>query len=114
MIVDLILDRKDGVPYNAKKFYNYCREETSIFKYYIGEKITLAMDYGTNEDVQEALCAYILDQNYSPDICDYIRSVNWLREEKLNPMCYRCKTRDRKMCRGTAEMVWTGCAMKEN
>ena len=30
MIVDRILDRKDGEPYDAKDFYNYCMEEQRI------------------------------------------------------------------------------------
>lgn len=78
MIVDRILDRKDGEPYNAKNFYNYCMKEMAVFGYYIGGEITRAMDSRTNADVQEALCKYILEQDYNPEICDYIRSVDWL------------------------------------
>ena len=112
MIVDMILDRKDGTPYNAKAFYNYCMEEWSIFKYYIGEEITRAMDAGDNERTQAALCKYIEEQGYNPEICSYINGKNWIEDDKLNPMCEGCKCRDRadtqgRICRGTTEQVWS-------
>ena len=117
MIVDMILDRKDGTPYNAKAFYNYCMEEWSIFKYYIGEEITRAMDAGDNERTQAALCKYIEEQGYNPEICSYINGKNWIEDDKLNPMCEGCKCRDRadtqgRICRGTTEQVWTGCVYR--
>ena len=116
MIVDMILDRKDGTPYSAKDFYNYCMEESMIFGYYIGGEIRRAMDRRKNADVQEALCKYILEQDYNPDICDYIRSVDWLDGlEKLNSICWRCKRLGRAEdgCPGTTEQVWTGCVYRE-
>lgn len=58
MIVDRILDRKDGEPYNASDFYNYCLKEMKVFGCcYTGGGITRAMDSGINADVQEALPA---------------------------------------------------------
>lgn len=72
MIVDMILDRKDGTPYNAKAFYDYCMEEQTVFGYYIGGEIATAMDIKRNEQVQAALCKYIMEQGYNPEICDYI------------------------------------------
>ena len=77
MIIDLILDRKDGCGYNAKEFYNEIMEYSTIFDG-IGDKITFAMDYGTEKDVQKALCNYIIDNEYNPNICDFINSKNWL------------------------------------
>ena len=105
MIVDRILDRKDGEPYDAKDFYNYCMEEQRIFGYYIGGEITRAMNARNN-----------LEQDYNPDICDYIRSVDWLGGlEKLNSICWRCKRLGRAVdgCPGTTEQVWTGCVYRE-
>lgn len=96
MIVDRILDRKDGTRYNAREFYHYC----------LGY-----MDGGTNADVQEALCRYIVEQQYNPDICEFIRSKNWIEDDPLNPMCADCK-RLGVNCDGTLEMSWTGCAGK--
>lgn len=84
MIIDLILDRKDdntvrsdsmgqSVPYNAHTFY------LNVMNYgEVGYGIARAMDEGTEEDVKQALCQYIKDQNYNTDICDYVNSVRWL------------------------------------
>lgn len=94
MIIDCILDRKDNdrdiaagythvrngytgelipLAYNPHNFYR------SVLAYGdIGDDITAAMDYGTETDVQNALCGYILENGYNPEICEYIRSVNWL------------------------------------
>lgn len=73
MIVDLILDRKDGEEYTPEQFYR------DVFDYgEIGWNITRAMDEGTEQDVKKALCQYIMDNNYSCDIATYIDSVDWL------------------------------------
>lgn len=74
MIIDLILDRKDGRDYNVKKFYNDVTKYGSI-----GIDIASALDGGTNEDVQKALCTYIKNNDYNADICTYIESVDWLQ-----------------------------------
>jgi len=86
MIIDEILDRKcaeeegDFEWYNPHDFYMYCMEESGIFDG-IGDAITRAMDFGTENDVRNAICNYIIDQNYNPDICKYVRSVQWIFEE---------------------------------
>lgn len=104
MIIDLILDRKEGTPYEPKTFYNSCMGYDDI-----ADEITRAMDVGTEEDIKEALCAYIDNQSYNPEIKNYIRSVKWLEAENLlNPMCHSCG-RCGKDCHGTTEMVWTEC-----
>ena len=74
MIVDMILDRKDGVPYDAMEFY------LSMLSYggYYGDRISRAMDYGTEIQVKHALCEYIDGADYNPNIKDYINSVNWI------------------------------------
>lgn len=79
MIIDCILDRKDDEnfygydKYNAKEFYLH------ILAYgMIGGEITRAMDYGDEKDVKSALCRYIIDNEYNPEICNYICSKNWL------------------------------------
>lgn len=106
MIIDLILDRKDGIPYNAKKFYNDCMEYGEI-----SHEITRAMDVGTEENVINELCKYIDEQDYNPEIKKYIQSVKWLESEKLNPMCETCEKCGND-CHGTTEKVWTGCVYK--
>lgn len=80
MIIDLILDRKDGVKYSAREFYYRVMEYETIFKFEnsIERSISRALDYGTNKDVQKALCAYIDSQGYNAQIKDYINSVDWI------------------------------------
>ena len=73
MIIDLILDRKDGDDYSPRDFYFNVMEYGEP-----GYGITRAMDRGTNRDVQKALADYILDNEYNPALCGYVFSVDWL------------------------------------
>ena len=73
MIIDLILDRKDGIEYNAHNFYNDCVAYGEV-----GHGITYAMDYGSEEDVKAALKQYLVDNDYNLEIGKYIDSVEWL------------------------------------
>lgn len=107
MIIDKILDRKDleaaiaaegctieeyqewyeslteseqdmqDTPYDTRDFYNYVHEEWSAIG--VGADILTAMDGGSEEDVKRALCKYILENDYNPQICDYINQVEWLK-----------------------------------
>lgn len=77
MIIDLILDRKDGYDYSVAEFYNELQEYGTIFND-IAWDIARAMDEGTEEDVKKELCRYVIEQGYNPQICEYINSVNWL------------------------------------
>lgn len=79
MIIDLILDRKDGGHYDAGKFYFGVMDYRNTFPT-LSDPITLAMDYGTEEDVRKELCLYIDKCHYNAEIKDYINSVNWLKE----------------------------------
>ena len=63
MIIDLILDRKNGTHYNAKEFYYNVLEYENIFEF--PHDISISLDYGNNTDVQKALCKYIDDNNYN-------------------------------------------------
>ena len=73
MIIDLILDRKDGDAYTPKQFYCDVMSYGSI-----GNYISIAMDNKEEKDVKHSLCDYIIRNGYSLDITDYIFSVNWL------------------------------------
>lgn len=88
MIIDEILDRKDWEEegydvYNAHDFYTNCMISSTHFNG-IGDEITYAMDYLENKDVQEAICHYIINNEYNPQICDYVRSKNWIENGKYN------------------------------
>lgn len=76
MIIDAILDVKDGCGYDARKFYNYVSESESFF--FSDWPISRAMDGGTNEDVQRELCAYIDANGYNPEIKLFINKFNWI------------------------------------
>ena len=76
MIIDEILDRKDGGTYDAKDFCSFVMEEESIWD--LPRDISRALDSGENEDVQKALCNYIIEQGYNPAICDFVKSQVWI------------------------------------
>lgn len=81
MIIDLILDRRDGVPYDdAFEKCAYLYEEAQIFHF---DELAQALDGGTESDVRNALCRYVDANGYGhiPGIKEYIRSVRWLPEE---------------------------------
>lgn len=59
MIIDSILDRKNGRHYSAHDFYNEVRKYERLGVWTHGEDISIAMDYGDNKDVQRVLCQYI-------------------------------------------------------
>ncbi len=82
MIIDKILDRKDGQPYNAGKFYRDCRAYGDI-----GNDIVNALDSGTEEQVKSALCAYVIENEYRPAICNYINRVTWLTDDVARVPC---------------------------
>lgn len=73
MIIDLILDRKDGYNYNPKVFYHRVAEYGEI-----GSEIAEALDNGEEENVKSALRRYIHTNGYDMDIKNYINGVNWL------------------------------------
>lgn len=76
MIIDLILERKEGAPYADGSFYSEVAEYCELWPEY--SYILTAMDEGTEQIVKFSLCRYILENDYNPAICDYINSVNWL------------------------------------
>lgn len=75
MVVDLILDRKDGLEYDPEQFYRDAMQYGEV-----ADEITRALDSGTEADVKKALCKYIKDNKYNPSICDYINSVSWIEQ----------------------------------
>lgn len=78
MIIDLICDRLDGVPYKPGKFYRdvlgYMRTSKAD-----ASRITMAMDYGDERDVKYALHRYCADNEYGGSAADrFIDKVDWL------------------------------------
>ena len=80
MIIDLILDRKDGKEYDPKEFYCDVLKHEHFFGNYA---ISRAMDYGKEKDVRKALCDYITRNGYNKDICKWVKSVKWLEPDNV-------------------------------
>lgn len=84
MIIDLILDRKDNEEatgrdtYNAGDFYREVMMYESVFE--MPREISRTMDYGTENDVRRALCDYIDENDYNPEIKKYINSKLWIEQ----------------------------------
>lgn len=77
MIIDLILDRKDGEKYTPKDFYLQILDYSEVFPE-LANPISYAMNKGDEQNVKNALCDYVVKCSYNPNICDYINSVEWL------------------------------------
>jgi hypothetical protein len=77
MIIDCILDAVDFDEYSAKEFYDY------LTGYYSrsneSDAIANALDSGTNEDIQEAICQYIDANGFNSDIKIKVKSFDWLK-----------------------------------
>lgn len=76
MIIDLILDRKDGKEYNAKQFYNRVMEYENDMNSFA---ISTALDSGNEKDIRKMLCIYITRNGYNPEICNFINELNWIQ-----------------------------------
>lgn len=85
MIIDLILDRQDGIPYDPKKFYE------GVMGYWhtlgTGQGIADAMDGGEEEDVKKEIREYLVENGYvvpgnenkyADELITWINSVNWI------------------------------------
>ena len=75
MIIDIILDRKDGaISYDASKhlkaIYDYATDAHM-------SDIAAAIDGGTEDDVKAALMCYISTCGYPLELLDYIAGVRW-------------------------------------
>lgn len=70
MIVDWILDRKDGEPYNAQEFYRYALEGDY-------ESIARALESNNEDEIRKALKEYLDGNMFNPQIKEYIDSVSW-------------------------------------
>lgn len=79
MIIDLILDRKEGKTYYPIDFYRAVREYENNFD--ITTEISRAMDYHSDKHIKNALSEYIKTNGYNEDLIDYVNSKGWLECE---------------------------------
>lgn len=77
MVIDLILNRRDGELYGDA--YHPCKFYREVTEYGF-DYIARAMDCGEEIDVKKALCRYIDEEGYNPNVKRYINRVNWLEE----------------------------------
>lgn len=75
MIIDVILDRKDGaISYDAqthlRAIYDYATDAGMT-------ELATAVDGGTEDDVKAALMCYISTCGYPLELLDYIARVRW-------------------------------------
>lgn len=97
MIIDAILDRKDAEQYgdfnyDPRKFYHYINQWAADgMKDAI--RIAHAMDELEERDVKDALCLYIIHQEYNLQIIDYVNSRVWLTKTTRKPRKFLIKSR---------------------
>lgn len=80
MIIDLILDRKGGVKYEANSFYLELMQYRETWPA-ICDPIITAMDAGNEQDVISELCNYVKEQQWPEAFCNYISSVKWTEDD---------------------------------
>ena len=75
MIIDAICDILDGdtITYNLLK---YIYDEAMLFGF---DYISRALDEGDNRDIQNALCRYVIENDYNTNLCDFIKTQNFLK-----------------------------------
>jgi hypothetical protein len=75
MIIDIILDRKNGKEYNADEFF----EQLAQYSKAINDlSICNAFGMGTEKEVKDSLCNYVTGYGYNTEICKFINKVKWL------------------------------------
>lgn len=90
MIIDYILDRRGGEPYDYEDFKQYVKDEERIFGFKDG--LHEALSSGDEAAAKKALCSYILSQGYNREICKYVNSVAWTTDARKSS-----RTRERGM-----------------
>lgn len=72
MIIDEILDLKDG--YKKEADLDYIYNEAKIFNF---DDLTEAIENGNNKDIQRALINYITTQNYNSSLVEFIKKTTF-------------------------------------
>ena len=76
MLIDLILDRRDGCKFDPVDFAFSVNDYAEIFD--CVRPVLAALSSHVEQAVKHALCGYVLGAGYNPEICDYINGVSWL------------------------------------
>jgi hypothetical protein len=75
MIIDKILDRKDGIPYTQRDF-NYILDEAKLFDM---NDLANALQSNQNKNIIRELENYIKNNNYNLELVKYVKTQNWER-----------------------------------
>ena len=74
MIIDVILDRSAGVPYDPVDKRSYMAEEARIFGF---DRLEGAIRSGDAGAIRGELCGYVIEQGYDPAICRFVAQMDW-------------------------------------
>lgn len=78
MIIDEILDRKHGFPFNAKDFEEYVLHQAKRFNFKWFDGVFNEADKQRREDlVKRAIILYLVYEDYKLENISYVLSVNW-------------------------------------
>ncbi len=78
MIIDAILDRKHGLPFDAEEFESYVIGQAGVFGFEYFRPAFFGPDSEIKEDnVKRALVMYIVRNNYRLELIPYVLSVRW-------------------------------------
>ncbi len=78
MIIDEILDRKNGYPFDADRFKSYTLDEAKMFGFaYIKDAYDISCPQTREDKVKRALVRYTLDNDYPLHTISFVLSVDW-------------------------------------
>lgn len=74
MIIDEILNAKDGEWFDLKNMY----DQAMFFGFF---DLASAIDGGENKDIQRNLCKYIDSEEYNTELKYFINNFDWLKQQ---------------------------------
>lgn len=78
MIIDVILDRKDGWRFVAGEFKRYVLKESVYFGFkYFSEAYSISSDTDREYFVKRAIIKYIVENGYNINIIHFVLAVDW-------------------------------------
>ena len=81
MIIDEILDRRDGISYDAEYFRNYVldyfADPSSLVQQFFINAFNEQNDVVREIKVKQAIVLYIILADYNIDIIPFVLSVEW-------------------------------------
>ena len=78
MIIDEILDRKDGMKFVAAEFKRYVLKESVYFGFkYFSEAYNMPNDVSREYFVKRSIIKYIVENGYDINIINFVLAVDW-------------------------------------